>query len=44
VAAARGVSVSQAVRELLGLVASDSDERVDGLERRVSRLEELAGL
>ena len=43
-AEAQGLSVSDLVRRSLGLMASQSDERLDDLDRRVSRLEEMAGL
>lgn len=41
---AAGVPVSQLVRERLGLASSSRDEWQEGVERRLSRLEELAGL
>lgn len=43
-AQASGKSTSALVRERLGLSASGSDERLDDFERRLSRLEEMAGV
>lgn len=41
---ARGLTVSDAVREALGLHASGIEGRVEDLERRLSELERMAGV
>jgi hypothetical protein len=43
-ASRRGVRVSALVRELVFGSSGGSDERLDDVERRLSRLEEMAGL
>lgn len=41
---ARGVTVSESVRDALGLRASGLEGRVEDLERRLSELERMAGV
>lgn len=41
---ARGLSVSEAVREALGFQSAGLEGRVEDLERRLSELERMAGV
>ncbi len=43
-AKAQGCSMAAVVRDRLGFGADDPSERLDDLDRRVSRLEGMAGL